>query len=83
MSGTAVAGNIGQIFKDGISGIGSQSKKIEDMMSKAMNNTGGVSQEEMLNLQFQMGQYNALIESISSVTKSMTDMLKNLAQRTG
>jgi hypothetical protein len=30
-----------------------------------------------------MGQYNAMIEAISNVTKSVTDTLKSLAQKTG
>ena len=42
-----------------------------------------VSPEDMMALQFEVGQYNAMLESLSSVTKSMTDMMKSLAQRTG
>ena len=40
-------------------------------------------QTEMLNIQFYMGQYNALLEMTSTVSKSLTDMMKTLAQRTG
>ena len=42
-----------------------------------------VSPEDMMALKFEVGQYNAMLESLSSVTKSMTDMMKSLAQRTG
>jgi type III secretion protein F len=77
------AGNIGQIFKDGLSGIGAKSADLQAKMAEAMQSADGISQEKMLTLQFEMGQYNALIESLSTVTKSMTDMLKSLAQRTG
>ena len=42
-----------------------------------------VEPEDMVVLQFEVGQYNAMLESLSSVTKSMTDMMKSLAQRTG
>ena len=45
--------------------------------------SGEVDQMELLELQFAMGQYNAKLETISSVTKSIQDMLKSLAQRTG
>lgn len=44
---------------------------------------GRNSPEDMMALQFEVGQYNAMLESLSSVTKSMTDMMKSLAQRTG
>ena len=45
--------------------------------------SGEVDQMQLLELQFAMGQYNAKLETISSVTKSIQDMLKSLAQRTG
>ncbi len=35
----------------------------------------------MINLQFQMGEYNAKIEMLSSISKNFTDMLKSLAQK--
>ena len=38
-------------------------------------------QTEMLNVQFYMGQYNALLEMTSTISKSLTDMMKTLAQR--
>ncbi|HJD98155.1 EscF/YscF/HrpA family type III secretion system needle major subunit [Mailhella massiliensis] len=34
-----------------------------------------------MSLQFEIGQYNTLMEALSTVTKSMTDMMKSLAQR--
>jgi type III secretion protein F len=41
-----------------------------------------LEQQDLLELQFEIGQYNALIETASSVGKGVTDMLKTLAQRT-
>ena len=52
------------------------SKQMDDLMSGDELNT-----TQLLVMQFQIGQYNAMIESLSSVTKSMTDMMKNLASR--
>lgn len=75
-------GNLGKIFSEGM---GNLSGRSADLQSK-MNNILGkkdIDQGEMLELQFQMGQYNAAMESLSNVTKSLTDMLKTLAQRTG
>jgi type III secretion protein F len=40
-----------------------------------------LSQEQLLNIQFNMGQYNAMLEAASSISKSVTDMAKTLAQR--
>ena len=47
-----------------------------------ISSSGEIDQAELLELQFAMGQYNAKLETISSVTKSIQDMLKTLAQRT-
>ena len=35
----------------------------------------------MLDLQFQVGQYNAMLEMVSTVTKSLVDECKQVAQR--
>ena len=38
---------------------------------------------QMLDLQFKMGKFNAMVEATSSVTKGLTDTAKTLAQRAG
>ena len=60
--------NVNELFNSGLDSISSKDE---------------VSPEDMMALQFEVGQYNAMLESLSSVTKSMTDMMKSLAQRTG
>lgn len=62
--------NVNELFNSGLDSISSKGKD-------------EVSPEDMMALQFEVGQYNAMLESLSSVTKSMTDMMKSLAQRTG
>ena len=42
-----------------------------------------VDPTEMLQLQFNMGRYNAMVEATSSVVKGLTDTAKTLAQRSG
>ncbi|UQZ90985.1 type III secretion protein [Deltaproteobacteria bacterium Smac51] len=79
MSGDA--GNLGAIFKDGLNSIERHSDDMQAQMNEIFNQEE-ISQEDMLMLQFEMGQYNALLESLSSITSSMTEMLKTLAQRT-
>ena len=76
-------GNIGQLVNQGLSEITNRNDDIQSKMSAIMNKEGGATSEDMLTMQFEMGQYNAMIESLSNVTKSMTDTLKSLAQKTG
>jgi hypothetical protein len=63
-------------------------KEIRDATTRTTTNAEGetvkaeLKQEEILELQFNIGQYNALLEAASSISKGTTDMLKTLAQRT-
>ncbi len=74
--------DIGQLFKNGTSGLADDGAKLQEMMD-GISSSGEVDQTQLLELQFAMGQYNAKLETLSSVTKSIQDMLKSLAQRTG
>ena len=40
-----------------------------------------ISDQELLGINFKLGQYNAMMEATSNIAKSTTDMLKTLAQR--
>ena len=71
--------NVNELFNSGLDSISSKGK---DLQAKMLGKDE-VSPEDMMALQFEVGQYNAMLESLSSVTKSMTDMMKSLAQRTG
>ena len=73
--------DVGQFFKgatDGIADGAALQAKMEEISS-----SGTIDQGQLLEMQFAMGQYNAKLEAISSMTKSIQDMLKSLAQRTG
>ena len=58
-----------------------QKATLEAAIAKVGNGSGEDQQKDMIMLQFQLGQYNAMVETVSNVTKSMTDMLKSLAQK--
>lgn len=69
-----------------MSKLGTYSQNFQGQIEEATQNItkedGSIDQEALLKVQFQMGQYNALLELTSSIGKSVTDMLKTLAQRT-
>jgi type III secretion protein F len=76
-------GDISGFLKNAMTNIGEKGEIFKDRVAQMSGKEGGVTQEDMLQLQFEMGQYNALIESVSNITKSLTDTLKSLAQKTG
>jgi type III secretion protein F len=68
--------------------VSTRSDSLEAEISAATSRTDAqgnkleLKQEEILEMQFNIGQYNALLETASSIAKGTTDMLKTLAQRT-
>lgn len=70
--------NINSAFSKIYSNLNTQATKLET----AMNNVGeDISQQDMLKLQFQVNQYNMLLEATSTISKALTDEIKQLAQR--
>ena len=73
--------NVNELFNSGLDSISKKGQALQTKMNEMLSQDQ-VSPEDMMALQFEVGQYNAMMESLSSVTKSMTDMMKSLAQRT-
>ena len=66
-----------------MSAVQSKSTDLEGKISAATSDSQKeLKQEDLLTIQFQIGQYNAMLEAASSIAKGTTDMLKPLAQRT-
>ena len=72
--------NINQMFENTLQGVSTKGAELNAQMEKLAQGEE-LSNEQMISLQFSVGQYNTLMESLSTVTKSMTDMMKSLAQR--
>ena len=72
-------GSMFQKVSDGLKADGDALQQKIDTLSQNKN----VSHQELLEMQFAMGQYNAKMEALSSITKALQDTLKSLAQRTG
>lgn len=72
--------NINQLFQGMTDSL---NVKANDLNTKINELSDGkeLSQEQMLDLQFQVGQYNAMLEMVSTVTKSLVDECKQIAQR--
>lgn len=74
--------DLGRLCNQGLDNVGEKGKALQAKM-EALLSQETVSPEQMMQIQFEMGQYNATLEALSSVTKSLTDMLKSLSQRAG
>ena len=72
--------NISQMFENTLQGISTKGSDLNAKMQE-LSDGSELSNEQMISLQFEIGQYNAMMEALSTVTKSMPDMMKSLAQR--
>ena len=72
--------NVSQMFENTLQGISTKGSDLNTKMAELANGEE-LSNEQMISLQFEVGQYNTMMEALSTVTKSMTDMMKSLAQR--
>ncbi|MDD7022895.1 MAG: EscF/YscF/HrpA family type III secretion system needle major subunit [Aeromonadales bacterium] len=80
-----VDGMTGSSYATGISNtLDNMSKQAESIMSE-MDRISSLSSTEqtteMIKLNFQIGQYNSMVEMCSSLTKDLTDSLKSIAQK--
>ncbi len=78
-SNNGVYGNIDQVFTTFTSRIDSYGAQIAEAIQKL--DESEIDQADLIEIQFAMGQYNAMLETASTVTKKITDMMSTLAQR--
>ena len=69
-------------FEDLNTKVGTSAEALNTEITKALG-SDDLDPMQMLQLQFQMGKFNAMVEATSSVTKGLTDTAKTLAQRAG
>jgi len=64
-----------------VSALDTQKSALQEAINNVSSSSSDDMQKNMVMLQFQLGQYNAMVEAVANITKSMTDMLKSLAQK--
>ena len=73
--------DVGSMFSNMTSKIGDMSDKLMKDMEDVAALDKSLQSEAMLEIQFKIGQYNAILEATSTIAKSMTDEAKQIAQR--
>ena len=73
---------MGSMFRNATAGLEKDGQALRNKIDE-LSSKDGVNQKDLLEMQFAMGQYNAKLENMSSVTKSLQDMLKSLDQNQG
>ncbi len=73
--------NIQDVFQYVADAIQVKGEGVRSQMENIKTTDGKINDQEMLKLQYQIGTYNTLLETVSTVTKALTDEAKQLAQR--
>ena len=80
---TASTGSMTSVVDTGIQNLEDRAKDIKSEIEKLQ--TPGMTQEEqtslMLKTQFKLGQYNAIVELTSNITKNVSDTAKSISQK--
>ncbi len=80
---TASTGSMTSVVDRGIQNLEDRAKDIKSEIEKLQ--TPGMTQEEqtslMLKTQFKLGQYNAIVELTSNITKNVSDTAKSISQK--
>lgn len=74
--------DLGSMFKNVSASLNTDSSRIQSQI-EGLQKKESVNPADLMKVNFEVGQYNAKLEATSSFLKSMQDMLKSLAQRTG
>lgn len=72
--------NVSNMFSNMLNGVTEKGTGLTQKMDE-LSTGKNMSSEQLVAIQFQVGQYNTMMEALATVTKSMTDMMKSLAQR--
>lgn len=76
-------GSMTSVVDTGIQNLEDRAKNIKDEIEKIQQ--PGLTQEEqtsiMLRTQFKLGQYNAIVELTSNITKNVSDTAKSISQK--
>ena len=72
--------NINALLTNVYESISTQGSKLMDSMDK-LGNGAQLNDQDLLKMQFQVNQYNTMLEMASTVSKALVDEAKQIAQR--
>ncbi len=74
-------GGIAAMVNTGLENLSSKTDSLTEKMAEVATMEDDDQMVAMLQLQFEMGQYNSLVELTSSITSSLSDSLKSISQK--
>lgn len=75
------SGGLGSLINTGLDTLQARMVSLKEEMAAVSQMDAEDQNVALINLQFGMGQYNALVELSSSITKSLSDSIKSVSQK--
>ncbi|MCR5535929.1 MAG: hypothetical protein K6F05_00790 [Succinivibrio sp.] len=74
-------GTIANTIKNVMGNLGNQAKEIQAKMQDLSQRKGEDQQMALLKINFEIGQYNAMMQSVASLSSSLTESMKSIANK--
>lgn len=75
------AGGLSNLIGQGLDSLSTRADSLKTKMGEVANMKSEDQTAAMIELQFEMGQYNTMVELTSSITKSLSDSVKSISQK--
>lgn len=75
------SGGIGNLVKQGLDNLQTRTASLQEKMAEVANMNSEDQTAAMLEMQFEIGQYNTMVELTSNCTKTLSDALKSVSQK--
>ncbi|MBQ8708663.1 MAG: hypothetical protein IJ523_11305 [Succinivibrionaceae bacterium] len=83
IGGIGANDTMGSIVNDSISNMQTRTQDLASKMAEIRSGKAEDQTTALIEVQFQLGQYNAMVEMTSNISKSITDTAKSLTQKVG
>ncbi|MBO8416590.1 MAG: type III secretion protein [Proteobacteria bacterium] len=74
-------GGLSNLIGQGLDSLSTRAENLKTRMGEVANMEAEDQTAAMIELQFEMGQYNTMVELTSSITKSLSDSVKSISQK--
>lgn len=74
-------GGMNNLVRTGLDNLDARTQSLQKRMDEIANMSSEDQQTAMLEMQFEIGQYNTMVELTSNITKTISDALKSVSQK--
>ena len=74
-------GGLGSLVQQGLTNLENRTQDLQNKMTEFSKISKEDQAAQLLEMQFQVGQYNTVVELTSNITKTLSDSIKSISQK--